>query len=343
MPDLFTPFRSRGLTLPNRLVMSPMCQYSALEDGTATDWHFVHYGARANGRIGLIIVEMTQVQPNGRLSPGDLGLWSDAQIEPLRRIVDYAHSQGVPIGVQLGHAGRKADPVYDNVAPSAIAFSDRYRTPAALDEAGIREVVEAFAAAARRALRAGFDLIELHGAHGYLLNQFLSPLTNRRDDAYGGDFERRLRFPLEVAEAVRRELPDAFPLWLRLSALEHHPEGYTLEDTVAVARRMAAVGIDLVDVSSGGNLKVAGPEETPGYRVPYAEAVRQGAKVPVMAVGRLESPELADAVIRAQRVDLVAVARGVLRDANLAQTAALRLGREPDPPEQYERAYSVQL
>lgn len=343
MPDLFSPFASRSLNLKNRIVMSPMCQYSAAEDGAANEWHLVHYGARAVGHVGLVIVEMTQVQPNGRLSPGDLGLWSDRQIEPLRRVVDFVHAHDVPIGIQLGHAGRKADPVFENVAPSAIAFSDHYRVPAALDRAGIAELVEAFALAARRAHTAGFDVIELHGAHGYIINQFLSPMSNRRDDAYGGDFDRRMRLPLEAAQAMRAELPSDFPLWLRLSAQEYHPEGYTLADTVEVARRMSKVGVDLFDISSGGNLRVQQPEEAPGFRLHYAAAVRAEAEVPVMVVGRMESPDLADAAVREQKTDLVAIGRGLLRDANWPQTAALRLGREPQPAEQYERAYSIQM
>lgn len=343
MPDLFTPYESRGLRLQNRVAMSPMCQYSALEDGCANDWHLVHYGSRAAGHLGLIIVEMTQVQPNGRLSPNDLGLWSDAQAHALRRVVDYVHSQGVPIGIQLGHAGRKADPIYENVAPSAIAFSDKYRTPSALDPDGVARVVEAFQSAARRALFAGFDMIELHGAHGYLLNQFLSPMTNRRDDAYGGDFDRRMRVPLDVLAAVRSELPESYPVWLRLSAQEYHPDGYTTEDTIEVSRRMVAAGVDLVDVSSGGNLKVTQPEDAPGFRLAYAEAVRSGAGVPVMAVGRLESPELADSAVREGKADMVAIGRGILRDANWAQTAALRLGAEPNPVRQYTRAYTIQM
>lgn len=337
MPNLFDPFLSRRLHLKNRIVMSPMCQYSSPDDGSVTDWHLVHYGARAVGGVGLVIVEMTQVAPYGRLSPQDLGIWDDAQVPGLRRLCDIVHAHGVPIGVQLGHAGRKADPVFDAVGPSAVAFSDHYRVPEKLDAAGIARVRDQFVAGARRALSAGFDVIELHGAHGYLLHQFLSPLSNHRDDGYGGDLAGRSRLMLEVASAVREILPAEMPLWTRLSMLEGAEGGYPLEETLAVARSLQGAGVDLIDCTSGGNAP-SGDREYPGFRLPISAAVRaQG--VPAMAVGRLEFPELADAAISSGQADLVALARGLLRDAYWPLTAERALQRETTAPRQYLRAF----
>ncbi|MDA8346354.1 MAG: NADH:flavin oxidoreductase/NADH oxidase [Thermaerobacter sp.] len=338
MPHLFDPFDSRRMHLRNRIVMSPMCQYSARDDGTVTDWHFVHYGARAVGGVGLVLLEMTQVAPYGRLSPEDLGIWDDAQIPGLRRLVDFVHSQGVPIGVQLGHAGRKADPIFDAVGPSAIAFSDDYRVPHALDAKGIATVIDQFAQGARRALEAGFDTVELHGAHGYLLHQFLSPISNKREDGYGGDLDGRARLILEVADAVRGVLPQDMPVWARLSMLEAGAEGgYPLSDTLEVAKRLHDRGVDLIDCTTGGNAPVREPE-FPGFRLPLSAAVH-ALGVPSMPVGHMEYPALADAAISSGQADLVALARGLLRNPHWALAAQQALQVDPTPPEQYRRAY----
>ncbi len=335
---LFDTFSQNALTLRNRIVMSPMCQYSAQEDGTITDWHFVHYGARAVGGVGAIIVEMTQVSPEGRLSPGDVGIWDDAHVPALRHLVDFVHAYGAKIGIQLGHAGRKADPVFDAVGPSPIAFSDHYRVPAELDMAGIARLRDAYVAGARRADAAGFDFVELHGAHGYLLHQFLSPLSNQRTDGYGGDFKSRQRMILEVAEDVRSAFPLQKPVWVRLSMHEAGaPGGYELTDTVDVARNLNARGVDLIDCSSGGNARVS-EQEAPGFRLPLSAAVR-AAGVPAMPVGAMDHAALADAAIANGQADLVCIARGLLRNPHWALAAQRELGVEPTPPVQYGRAY----
>jgi len=338
MPHLFDPVVFRSLTLRNRVVMSPMCQYSASEDGEVTDWHLVHYGARAVGGVGAIIVEMTQVAPEGRLSPRDLGIWSDRHVPGLRRLAEFVHGQGCPIGVQLGHAGRKADPAFEAVGASPIAFSDHYRVPRELDAAGVARLRDAFALGARRAMAAGVDLVELHGAHVYILNQFLSPLSNHRLDGYGGDLQGRARLLLEVAEAVRSVVPEDKPLFCRLSMTEAGaPGGYPLEDTLWAAERLHELGCDLIDCSTGGNAETS-EEESPGFRLPISSAVeRRG--VPAMPVGLLDHPALADAAIAAGLCTCVGIARGLLRDPSWALHAQQVLGREPSPPWQYARAY----
>ncbi len=339
MPHLFDPYAARSLELRNRIVMSPMCQYSAREDGTVTDWHFVHYGARAVGGVGLVILEMSQVAPHGRLSPHDIGIWDDAQVPGLRRIVDLVHAHGAAVGLQLGHAGRKADPVFENVGPSPIAFSDRYRVPQALDRHGVAQVVDQFAAAARRANEAGFDMVEIHGAHGYLLHQFLSPISNQREDAYGGDLGGRARLMYEVADAIRNVFAHEKPVFARLSMLEAGAEGgYPLSDTLEVSSRLHREhGVDLIDCTTGGNAPVAEPEP-PGFRLPLSAAVKaQG--VPAMPVGRMEFPELAEAAVSSGQADLVALARGLLRDPHWALNAQRALHLEITPPTQYRRAY----
>ncbi len=335
---LFDSFSQRGLALRNRVVMSPMCQYSAREDGTITDWHLVHYGARAVGGVGAIIVEMSQVAPEGRLSPADIGIWDDGHVAALSHLVALVHEHGAMIGIQLGHAGRKADPVFDAVGPSPIAFSDQYRTPEELDAAGIARIRDRFVAAARRADRADFDFVELHGAHGYLLHQFLSPLSNRRTDGYGGDLQGRQRLLLEVAEDVRSALPQQKPVWARLSMHESGVSGgYGLEETLEVARRLSARGVDLIDCSSGGNA-VATEQESPGFRLPLSAAVRE-AGVPAMPVGRMDYPALADAAISLGQADLICIARGLLRNPHWTLAAQQELGLAAAPPEQYRRAY----
>ncbi|GGI97072.1 oxidoreductase [Alicyclobacillus cellulosilyticus] len=335
---MFDPVSFRGLTLKNRIMVSPMCQYQAGPDGVATDWHFVHYGSLALGGAGLIMVEATAVESRGRISNRDLGLYDDRHVDGLRRMVAFVHSQGVRIGVQLAHAGRKADLAEPIVAPSAVRFSERYQVPHALTEAGLDEVEQAFAAAARRAVAAGFDVIEIHAAHGYLLHQFLSPISNLRTDAYGGSAAGRLRFPLRVVQAVRRAIPDDMPLFIRVSASEWDDRGFTLDEVIQFCQAFREAGVDLVDVSSGGNTP-SPPRVYAGYQVPFAQAIRERVKVPVAAVGLLDQPVLADAVIQEGRADLVAIARGFLRDKHWGHTAARALGHPVDPPRSYQRAY----
>ncbi|MDR1708390.1 MAG: NADH:flavin oxidoreductase/NADH oxidase, partial [Candidatus Accumulibacter sp.] len=304
MPHLFEPIALRDLVLRNRIAMPAMCQYSARE-GMAGDWHFVHYGARAVGGAGLIVSEAVAVVPEGRISPADLGLWDDAQIEPLARIVRFAREQGCPMAAQLAHAGRKAsvrrgweaqtpiaeaDGGWPLVAPSPIPFAEGYATPGELDADGIRAVVARFAEAARRAQAAGFAALEIHAAHGYLLHQFLSPLSNRRADAYGGGFANRARLVVEVAEAVRAVWPERQPLIVRLSATDWVEGGWTPGETVELCRILKTCGVDLIDVSSAGLVPDAPIPDGPGYQTEFAEAVRRGAGIPTAAVGRITAP-----------------------------------------------------
>lgn len=338
-PALFTPFTIRGVTFKNRIMMSPMCQYSVdAEDGRPNTWHFVHYVSRAVGGAGLVMVEMTAVDPHGRITVNDLGLWDDAQIPAYARLAEAVHAQGARIGIQIAHAGRKAySPGLHPVAPSAVAFpAPGYRVPEALSPAAIARIVEEFAAAARRAVAAGMDLIEIHGAHGYLLHEFLSPLSNRRDDAYGDP----TRFPAEVTAAVKSVIPATMPLFMRVSAVDYDPAGYQLDGLVERLGPLVAAGVDLFDVSSGGNDPI-GPETVyPGYQVPYARAVRQRWRVPVAAVGMLDDPALAEHVIAGGLADLVVIGRGFLRDPYWPNSAARALeGGVVQVPHQYHRAF----
>jgi 2,4-dienoyl-CoA reductase-like NADH-dependent reductase (Old Yellow Enzyme family) len=352
---LFTPLALRGVALRNRLAVSPMCQYSAVE-GRAGDWHLVHYGALATGGAGLVIVEATAVEPGGRISPADLGLWEDAQVEPLARVVRFVEAQGAVAAVQLAHAGRKGSvrPPWDHsgtpqlpeaggwglVGASPVPFADGHAVPAALDEAGLRQVVAAFVAAARRALAAGARALEVHAAHGYLLHQFLSPLTNLRTDGYGGDFAGRTRLTREVVEAVRAVLPDALPLLVRLSATDWVAGGWTPDETVALARALKGLGVDLIDCSSGGLVPYAMVPVAPGYQVPFAERVRREAALPSGAVGMITTPAQADAILEEGRADLVLMARELLRDPHFPLRAATALKAEGPWPRQYLRARS---
>lgn len=334
-PQLFAPFTLRDLTLRNRTVVSPMCQYSAVH-GLANDWHFVHLGRFALGGFGLVFVEATGVTPEGRISYGDMGLWNDEQIAPLKRIADFVHTQHAAAGIQLGHAGRKAaTPIawrggfneteqekatfgyeeWQPVAPSAVPHAEGWLVPTALDEAGLADTREAFAAATRRADAAGFDVVEIHGAHGYLINQFLSPLANRRSDRYGGSLENRMRFPLEVVDAARAAWPASKPLFVRISTSDNHPDGWRPADSVVFARELKALGVDLIDCSSGGfdggQIKAA-----PLYQVPFARTVRDGADIGTMAVGLITGPADAEAILERGDADLIALARGALEDTN---------------------------
>lgn len=334
---LFEPFEYRGLRLKNRIVMSPMCQYSVWdEDGIPNAWHMVHYVSRAVGGTGLIIFEMTGVLPDGRITVNDLGLWNSQQAEGFARVIHEIHRYGAKAGIQIAHAGRKTESLsLKPSAPSAIAFSDRYRVPHALTLEEIGQVVDAFANAARLAVEAGVDMLELHGAHGYLIHQFLSPLSNQREDAYG---KEPTRFAVEVIRAVKRALPDHIPLAVRLSATEYDAGGYNFETFLPMARAMRDAGADMFDVSSGGNTPTPRPS-FPGYQVPFAAEIRRQLKVPVIAVGALESYPLAEAVLRQEQADLIAVARGHLIDPYWANSAARALGAKVQVPKAYWRAF----
>lgn len=313
---LDSPYRIKGMALRNRVVMPPMCQYSVHQkDGAATDWHYVHYVSRAVGGVGLIVVEMTNVEPAGRITDRCLGLWSDEQIQPLRKMVDAVHAHGAKIGIQIAHAGRKAEDAPEPVAPSAIAYSSKYKTPRALSTAEVKDMVVKFGDAARRAVEAGFDTIELHGAHGYLIHQFHSPLTNRREDEYGQD---PALFGCEVIREVKRHMPEDMPLILRLSALEYVEGGYEINYGVELSRRYVEAGVDALHVSTGGEgtpSDARRPQVGPGFQVPAAQAVKEALpEVPVIAVGQLQNPQDAAEVLASGKADLVAVARGMLHD-----------------------------
>jgi 2,4-dienoyl-CoA reductase-like NADH-dependent reductase (Old Yellow Enzyme family) len=343
MAQLFSPFTLRGVTLRNRIAMSPMCMYSAGEDGKATDFHLAHLAARATGGVGLIITEATAVEARGRISGNDLGLWNDAQIEPVARIVRLCKAQGAAVCVQLAHAGRKAWTPQKGagplpaVAPSAIPFDADWVTPQPLTRPEIDRIVSAFRGSAQRAVAAGFDAVELHGAHGYFLHQFLSPIANQRSDEYGGSFENRARLLLRVVDAVREVLPESVPLVVRLSCTEYLQGGLTLDDQVQVARWLKAHGADLLDCSSGG-ITPALPPVGPGYQIPFAERLRRDAGIATMAVGMITAPEMAEEVVRNGRADVVAMGRELLRSPHWPLHAARILAHEIDWPRQYQRA-----
>jgi 2,4-dienoyl-CoA reductase-like NADH-dependent reductase (Old Yellow Enzyme family) len=356
MSHLYDPFTLRGVTLRNRIGVSPMCQYSAGLDGMANDWHMAHIGARAAGGAGLIIMEATAVEPRGRISPADLGLWEDAQIAPLAQIVRFGQSQGAAMGVQIAHAGRKAGSAppwkggrplsdaeggWEPVGPSPIALDEAYRCPHELSIAEIQDVQAAFAATALRAAAAGFDFLEIHGAHGYLIHSFLSPLSNQRSDGYGGSFDNRARFAIETARAVRLAWPEHLPLGIRLSCTDWIEGGWSLEESVALASLLKQEGVDLVDCSSGGTVHKVKVPVGAGYQVPFAEAVRHGAGIPTAAVGMITQPMQADEIVRNGRADVVLLGREWLRDPSWAIHAALALGQRElvRVPEQYLRAY----
>jgi len=339
MAGLFDPIHIRGLELPNRIMVSPMCQYQADTTGEVNMWHTVHYGSLVLSGAALVCVEASAVESRGRISNRDVGIYDDKHIPALAEIVKFAHANGVKMAIQLGHAGRKADLQEEIVAPSALAFSERYKTPTALSESALQTIVEAFGQAAERAQQAGFDAIELHGAHGYLLHQFLSPVSNQRTDKYGGSVENRLRLPLQVVRRVREVMPAEMPLFIRVSGSEYSAAGYTMDEMIYFCSAFKQAGVDLIDVSSGGNLPVAPPNIYPGYQVPFAAAIRTGADVPVASVGILDNPILADAVIQEGRADVVAIARGFLRNKNWGHDAAIALKQPVQPPKPYERAY----
>ncbi len=342
MSSLFEPFQMKDLLLRNRVVMPPMCQYSVeAKDGKATDWHFVHYVSRAMGGTGLIIIEMTGVEPDGRITDRDLGLWSDEQIEPLRRVVDACHAYGAKVAIQIGHAGRKAENAVVPVAPSPIAYSERYQQPRELATDEVKSIVSKFGAAVKRALQAGMDAIEIHGAHGYLIHQFQSAYTNQRTDVYG---KEKTRFGEEIIQQVRQVMPATMPLIMRISAIEYVETGYGLDYSTELCRTYLKAGVDLLHVSAGGEGPIGSagkPDAGPGYQVEFARHIREALQAPVIAVGRLENFRLADQVIREGQADLVAVGRGMLRSPYWASEASLALGGGPLTPKPYERAYKI--
>jgi 2,4-dienoyl-CoA reductase-like NADH-dependent reductase (Old Yellow Enzyme family) len=353
MTHLFDPLAIRDITFANRVFVSPMCQYSSA-DGYASDWHFVHLGSRAVGGAGLVLTEATAVLPEGRISPQDLGIWKDDHIEPLARVVRFIHEQGSVAGMQLAHAGRKASTYapwaghgtvpesnggWNNVvAPSALPFTDGYPMPRALSVDAINSIVSAFAAAARRACEAGFRVIEVHAAHGYLIHEFLSPLSNHRTDAYGGSFENRTRILREIVAAVRESWPEGAPLFVRISATDWIDGGWDIQQSVELARQLKGLGADLIDCSSGGNVPHAKIPVGPGYQTPFAEQIRREANILTGAVGMITSPVQAQHILATGQADAVIIAREFLRDPYWPLRAAHELGQPISWPIQYLRA-----
>ncbi|MDP2877873.1 MAG: NADH:flavin oxidoreductase/NADH oxidase [Holophaga sp.] len=353
MTSLFDPLALRGITLPNRIAVAPMCQYSAA-DGYASDWHMVHYGGLAQGGAGLILSEAAAVLPEGRISPQDLGLWEDGQIEPLFHINRFLTSQGSTPGIQLAHAGRKACtqapwrgglttiPVSEGgwlpVGPSAVPFDEGWATPAMLNEAGIAKIIHAFAEAAKRSLAAGFQVVEIHAAHGYLLHQFLSPIANRRTDQYGGSLTHRTRLLRETVQAVRAVWPERLPLLVRISATDWAEGGWTIEESIALCQELRGLGVDLIDVSTGGMVPRATMPISPGFQVPFAQRIRAEAGLPTGAVGLITQPQQAEAILAQGQADLVLLGRELLRDPRWPLRAAVELGVKTPWPGQYARA-----
>jgi 2,4-dienoyl-CoA reductase-like NADH-dependent reductase (Old Yellow Enzyme family) len=358
MSSLFQPLTLRDTRIPNRVWMAPMCQYSAVPEGPTTgaptDWHFAHYGARATGGTGLILTEATAISPEGRISPYDLGIWNDTQVEAFRRITRFLVSQGTVPGIQLAHSGRKAStertwkgggPLgpdsygWQPLAPSPIAFAEGHLVPTELTVDQIKEITGQFAQAARRALDAGFEVAEVHGAHGYLVNEFLSPHSNHRTDAYGGSFENRTRFALEVVDAVREVWPRDKPLFFRISATDWLAEaGWTDDDTVRFASDLQAHGVDLLDVSTGGNAAGVRIPLGPGYQVPFAARVKHETSLPVAAVGLITEAEQAEKILSNGDADAVLLGRELLRNPSWARHAARELGGEVHVPDPYHRS-----
>ncbi len=352
MPHLFSELRLRSVTLSNRIGVSPMCQYSCV-DGLANDWHFAHLAARAVGGAGLVFTEAAAVTAEGRISPHDLGVWSEQHFAPFERITRFIDQQGAIAGIQLAHAGRKASTYrpwsgrgavpeaqggWRSVGPSAIAFAEDYTTPEELSVGGIAAVQQAFVAAAQRAYATGFRVIEIHAAHGYLVHEFLSPLSNRRTDAYGGSFENRTRFLRECVTAVRGVLPESCPLFVRISATDWTEGGWDIDQSIELARKLKALGVDVIDCSSGGNVEKATIPVGAGYQVPFAQRIRREADIMTAAVGMITAPTQADQIIRNGEADLVLLARELLREPYWPLRAARELGAAMSWPAQYLRA-----
>lgn len=337
MSKLFSTYTLRNITLKNRIVMAPMCMYAAQNDGFVTPWHHIHYISRANGQVGLIMLEATAVLPEGRISEHDLGIWDDTHIEGLKSLVNGLKANGAKTAIQLAHAGRKSTVDATIYAPSAIAFNESYKTPTAMTLQDITSVVEAFKQAAKRAIEAGFDVLEIHGAHGYLINEFLSPLTNQRTDAYGGSAENRYRLLSEIITEVRSIFDG--PLFVRVSANDHVENGLQVEDYIQYADWMQKQGVDFIDVSTGG-LVPANYHVYPGYQVPFAEAIRKQANVPTGAVGLITTGIQAEEILQNERADLIFIGRELLRDPYWPYRASKELGVSIDAPNaSYARAW----
>ncbi|CAG8465834.1 1886_t:CDS:2 [Ambispora gerdemannii] len=367
-PALFQPLTIRGVKFANRVVVSPMCMYSC-KDGSLTDFHLAHLGQFALRGAGLIFVEATAVLPNGRISTEDSGIWDDKHVGPLKRVVDFVHSQGVKIGLQIAHAGRKAStrspftveqnpqltmlvPKEDNgwpdnvVGPSPIPWDSEHATPNQLSIDEIQEIIDAFGKAAERAIEAGFDVLELHFAHGYLLSEFFSPLSNERTDEYGGNFENRIRFGLEIAERVRTIWPTDRPLFARVSATEwvdNNEQSWNIDQTVELAKSLKVLGVDLIDCSSGGNISYQRIPVTPSFQVPFAERVRKEADIKTGAVGKITEAHQANEIVEQKQADLVFIGRAFLNNAGWVQKAAQQLGVKIAWPVQYHRRGNYQL
>ncbi len=353
MTALFSPLALRSLTLRNRIGVSPMCQYSS-QEGFATDWHLVHLGAFATGGAALVFSEATAVTPEGRISPQDLGIWNDAHIPALRRVTDFVRAQGAVAGIQLAHAGRKASTRRpwegrnavapsdggwsDVMAPSAVPYSMNYPLPRALDSEGIVRVIDAFVSGAQRALAAGFQVAEIHAAHGYLLHEFLSPLSNHRTDEYGGSFANRARLVLQVCNAVRGVWPDSLPVFVRISATDWADGGWDVNESVQLAQQLKAIGIDVIDCSSGGLAAHQHIVVSPGYQVPFAQRIKHDADIVTAAVGLITDAQQAEQIVAQNKADIVLLAREMLRNPHWALHAAHELGVDGPWPVQYERA-----
>jgi len=352
MAKLFEKFTLRNIEFRNRIWVSPMCQYSS-SDGMPTDWHLVHLGSRAVGGAGLVFMEATAVSPEGRISPQDAGIWSDAHADAYARIVTFIKSQGAIVGIQLAHAGRKASTAapwdggkevaienggWQTVAPSALRFEDDYPDPREMTKSDIDKAVSDFVSAANRSVQAGFEVIEVHAAHGYLCHQFLSPLSNQRTDEFGGSLENRLRFPLQIARAVRETVPQNLPVFVRISATDWTEGGWDLEQSIEFCKELKKVGIDLIDVSSGGNVPDAKIPVGSNYQVPFAATIREKTQIATAAVGMITEPQQAEEILQKGEADAILMARGFLREPYFAFHAARELSEKPDVPKQYGRA-----
>jgi len=352
MSRLFTPLTIKSVTLKNRIVISPMCQYSA-EDGLASDWHLVHLGSRAVGGAALIIQEATAVSPEGRISPGDLGLWNDEQMKKLKSIVSFVHTEGSKIGIQLAHAGRKASHAepwkggkqlsvheggWQTVAPSAIPFLEGTLAPTELTHQGIQKLIDDFKKATARAVEIGYDVLEIHSAHGYLIHEFLSPLTNHRTDLYGGSFENRIRLLLEIVKGVQESWPEQKPLFVRISASDWAEGGWNIEESVMLSKTLKKQGVDVIDCSSGGAVAHQKISLGPGYQVPFAERIKKEAEIITGAVGLITTVEQAEEILASGKADLILIARESLRNPYFPLVAARELGEDIAWPNQYARA-----